>query len=58
MLRLKGEGKTRGLRKVRNEDLRNIYEYSSPYIAMTTKFREMSFMECLTRVVTEMHTKY
>ena len=56
MLRLKGEGETRGLRKVRNEELRNIC--SLPYITMTMKFREMSWVECLTRVVTEIRTKY
>ena len=54
-MRLKGDGETRGLRKVHNEDLRNIY--SSPFITMT-KFREMRWVECLARVVTEMRTKY
>jgi hypothetical protein len=56
MLSLMGEGETRGLRKVRNEELRNIY--SSSYITMTMKFREMRWVECLTRLVTEMRTKY
>jgi hypothetical protein len=45
MLRLKGEGETRGLRKVRKEELRNMY--SLPYITMTTKFREMRWVESL-----------
>ena len=50
MLRLKRVGITRGLRKVRNKELRNIY--SPPDIAMTMKLREMKWVQCATCVET------